>query len=100
MIARIKDLKPGTPEWEEICQHCARCCYEKLDYDGQIFYTTKACMHLDTDLNCCRIYGQRSELHPECVHLTPELVTAGVLPADCPYVAGIGDYQAPEMEGD
>jgi uncharacterized protein len=98
MKAANKELNTGSAEWEAICQRCARCCYEKLDYKGRIFYTNKPCPHLDTDANSCRIYARRSELHPDCVHLTPELVEAGFLPADCPYVAGVDNYQAPEVE--
>lgn len=93
-----KDLMPGSAEWEEVCKRCGRCCYEKLDYQGRIYYTDVPCLHLDVELNQCRIYGQRSELHPECAQLTPELVAAGILPADCPYVAGIEDYPAPEID--
>jgi len=91
-------LPPGSAEWERICCRCARCCYEKLDYRGKIYYTNKPCPHLDTATNCCRIYTERAELHPECVRLTPELVAAGFLPADCPYVAGIENYQNPEID--
>jgi len=92
--------EPGSAEWEAICNNCGRCCYEKLDYRGQIFYTKTPCPHLDTDTNMCRIYLQRSELHPECAQLTPALLEAGILPEDCPYVAGIDSYQAPEMSED
>jgi len=88
----------GSPEWEAICRRCGRCCYEKLDYRGEIYYTETPCQHLDTTSNCCRIYAERSELHPECAHLTPELAAAGILPADCPYVAGIKNYRAPKLQ--
>lgn len=100
MTEQNKAVKPGTEEWESICQRCARCCYEKLDYRGKIFYTTKPCPHLDIEQNRCCIYEQRSELYPDCVHLTPELAAAGFLPADCPYVYGIINYRAPEMDND
>lgn len=96
MIQRKKDAQPGTAEWEDICRCCGRCCYEKLDYRGRIFYTNKPCPHLDVFTNRCRIYENRSQLHPECVRLTPELVSAGFLPEDCPYVAGVANYPAPE----
>lgn len=90
----------GSPEWEAICRRCGRCCYEKLDYRGRIYYTRTPCPHLDTASNRCRIYAQRAELHPECAQLTPELTAAGILPADCPYVVDIDDYQPPEMQDD
>jgi len=73
-------------EWENICERCGRCCYEKFDYRGKIFYSRKPCPYLDTESKLCKIYHQRSKVHPDCVHLTPELVRAGILPDDCPYV--------------
>jgi uncharacterized cysteine cluster protein YcgN (CxxCxxCC family) len=92
----LKELRPGSKEWEAICQRCGRCCYEKLDYRGKIFYTNKPCTYLDTRTNACRIYQQRSIRNPECARLTPELAGAGILPADCPYVADVDNYPAPE----
>ncbi len=93
-----RSTTPGSAEWEELCQRCGRCCFEKLDYRGRIFYTRKPCPHLDLRDKSCRIYGQRDRLHPECAKLTPELVAAGILPADCPYVAGSPNYSAPEFD--
>lgn len=73
-------------EWERICERCGRCCYEKYAYRGKVFYSKTPCPHLDTKTQLCTIYHQRAKLHPECVQLTPELVRAGILPDDCPYV--------------
>ena len=95
-----QNVTPGSAEWEDICQRCSRCCYEKLDYRGKIFYTTKPCPHLDTELKRCRIYSQRSELYPDCATLTPAIVAAGYLPADCPYVEHLNDYPSPVIEQD
>lgn len=100
MMQTKKDIKPGSVQWEAICQQCGRCCYEKLDYHGKIIYTNQPCVHLDTTINRCRIYADRSALNPECAQLTPELIAAGILPADCPYVAGLVDYKAPELVED
>jgi len=91
-------MEPGSAEWEALCRHCGRCCYEKLDCRGRIYYTDKPCQYLNGETKRCRIYRQRSELQPECAILTPELVAAGILPADCPYVAGIDNYRAPNMD--
>lgn len=93
-----KKIEPGTAEWESVCKRCGRCCYEKVDYRERIFYTDKPCEHLDTIDNRCRIYAQRDVDHPDCARLTPELLAAGILPHDCPYVAGIENYPAPEMD--
>ena len=73
-------------EWEEVCERCGRCCYEKYEYRGKFFYSDTPCQYLDTKTNLCRIYHQRSELNPECALLSPELVKTGILPDDCPYV--------------
>ncbi len=73
-------------KWEEVCDRCGRCCYEKYEYRGKIFYSDTPCQYLDTKTNFCRIYSQRSELHPDCARLTPELLRSGILPDDCPYV--------------
>ncbi len=91
---------PGSTEWEAVCQRCGRCCYEKIDYRGRIYYTKQPCQHLDSATKLCRVYRQRDECHADCSRLTPELVAAGILPKDCPYVVGLDNYQAPEMETD
>ncbi len=72
--------------WDSICERCGRCCYEKYEYRGKIFYTDTPCQYLDTRTNLCRIYENRREIYPDCVKLTPRLVKAGILPDDCPYV--------------
>jgi uncharacterized cysteine cluster protein YcgN (CxxCxxCC family) len=76
----------NSQEWEAICEHCGRCCYEKYEYRGKIFYSDTPCEYLDPETNLCRIYHQRSELNPDCARLTPGLVQTGILPNDCPYV--------------
>lgn len=73
-------------EWEERCCRCARCCYEKLDIDGEIVYTHQPCEHLDVDKKRCRIYLRRHQIREGCVPINQEVIDAGILPADCPYV--------------
>ena len=63
------DIRPGTPEWEELCQRCGRCCYEKLDYCGEIFYTATPCPHLDVSTQLCRVYQKRTVEQPDCAAL-------------------------------
>ena len=86
MKKQNKTENMSSSEWDAICERCGRCCYEKYDYRGKIFYSDVPCQYLDTETNLCRIYAQRAELYPECAHLTPELVKTGILPDDCPYV--------------
>ena len=79
-------IAPGSVEWEELCQRCGRCCFEKIEYRERIFYTDRPCPYLNRDTKLCRVYPQRNRLQPDCAQLTPELAAAGVLPDDCPYV--------------
>lgn len=86
-----------TPHWENRCRRCGRCCYEKIDYQGEIYYTDIPCNHLDPATRLCTVYSERHRLRPGCVPLTPKIVAAGILPADCPYVQGLADYRSPHL---
>ena len=92
--------KPHPGKWETVCSRCGRCCYEKIEFEGRIYYTGLPCEHLDPETKLCRVYDQRDEKRPGCVRLTPENVDKGFLPADCDYVAGIKGYPAPIMPED
>lgn len=87
--------------WERRCRRCGRCCFEKIDFNGAIYYTNVPCECLDPQTNLCTVYAHRDTKRPGCMRLTPEIVRRGFLPADCPYVAGIADYIPPHpWEGD
>ncbi len=88
---------------EDICQRCGRCCYEKVEFEGVVYYTDVPCERLDPLSRLCTVYETRHTARPGCTPLTPRTIRQGILPADCPYVAGIEDYPAPhlfEPEGD
>ncbi len=85
-------------EWEAICERCGRCCYEKYEYRDKIFYSKAACRYLDLKNNSCKVYADRTRHQPECAQLTPELVRAGILPEDCPYVRRIKEESDSEAE--
>lgn len=87
----------NSSDWESLCRRCGRCCYEKLEFEGEIYYTDQPCPHLDLENRQCHIYPDRATLHPECALLTPEVVSKGWLPADCPYVADLKDYVPPHL---
>ncbi|NCP78157.1 MAG: hypothetical protein GW833_03105 [Desulfuromonadales bacterium] len=89
----LQDL--GEAEWDAICARCGRCCYEKIDFNGKIFYTAQPCVQLDPVSHACRVYRQRDQVQSDCQRLTPENISAGFLPADCPYVRNITNYSAP-----
>jgi len=84
-------------DWEARCRRCGRCCYEKIEFEGHIYYTDTPCEKLDLESRCCTVYADREMLRPGCVQLTPEIVGRGFLPADCPYVAGIENYRPPVL---
>ena len=91
-------------EWEDLCRRCGRCCFEKIEFSGRVYYTRVPCEFLDLQTRQCRVYPVRSRRRPGCVPLTPEVTAGGYLPADCPYVTEVKDYSAPvlldEQDGD
>jgi len=87
-------------EWEARCRRCGRCCFEKIEYEGVIYYTDIPCEKLDLQTRLCTVYPDRIHARPGCTPLTPEIVQLGVLPADCPYVEGVKDYIAPKLFGE
>ena len=95
-----KKLSDKEQQWDNVCARCGRCCYEKVDFEGRIYYTELPCEFLDLETNPCRVYEERDIKRPGCVRLTSDSVKKGFLPADCPYVSGLDDYPAPVMPDD
>ncbi len=87
-------------DWDSICARCGRCCYEKIDFEGKIYYTDLPCEFLDTAKKLCMVYGERDRRRPGCVRLTRDNIKKGFLPEDCPYVRDIDNYPAPKMSDD
>ena len=76
------------PEWESLCDGCARCCLLKLeDIDtGHVEYTNIACRLLDHGTCRCTRYPARHELVPDCVGLSADVLTEiAWLPSTCAY---------------
>lgn len=89
-------MSPSNAEcWEQRCERCGRCCYEKIDSNGTIYYTPVPCEHLDPQSRLCTVYDQRHDVRPGCTPVTAEVISAGILPGDCPYVRSIDDYRPP-----
>lgn len=82
---------------EELCRRCGRCCYEKIEFKGEVYYTSTPCEWLDLQSRLCAVYPNRQKVRPGCVKLTPRVIAKGILPADCPYVADICGYRAPHL---
>lgn len=84
-----KSLEEMAPtEWEALCDGCGRCCLHKLeDKDtGEVSYTSVACRLLDIHHCRCTAYADRARLIPDCMTLTPEIVSECYwLPPTCAY---------------
>lgn len=87
-------------EWDALCRRCGRCCYEKLEFEGQVYYTDTPCDKLDPETALCTVYTSRHTAKPQCMALTQASLDRGILPADCPYVADIPNYNAPRLWDD
>ncbi len=87
----------NSASWEERCRRCGRCCYEKIEYEGRVYYTDQPCDRFDPATRLCTVYEDRLRLKAECVPLTREMLQHGILPSDCPYVADISGYNAPQL---
>jgi len=102
---QTKSLSEMTrPEWESLCDGCAKCCLNKFIDDEHtdeesellptdhinegehIYYSNIAC-HLLNEKSCqCSKYEQRTTLVPDCVRLTQENIDAVFfMPPSCTY---------------
>jgi uncharacterized cysteine cluster protein YcgN (CxxCxxCC family) len=85
----IKSLtEMNQQEWESLCDGCARCCLIKLEDEdsGDIHYTNVVCDLLDLESCRCTQYQSRSQLVPECVVVTPEVLDQlHWMPSTCAY---------------
>jgi uncharacterized cysteine cluster protein YcgN (CxxCxxCC family) len=95
-----KSLEQMTePEWESLCDGCARCCLVKLEEDetAKIHFTDLACTLLDARGCRCSDYPNRQAKVHDCVKLTPHGArTLTWLPVTCAYrVLAAGGDLAP-----
>ncbi len=84
-----KTLQEMTqPEWESLCDGCAKCCLEKLEdvETGDISYTNVACQLLDCEACRCTNYTERQKFVPDCILLTPKNISQlNWMPSTCAY---------------
>lgn len=82
----LEDL--SRDEWEALCDGCGQCCLHKLEDEdtGEIAHTNVACKLLDTGTARCSDYRHRKAFVPDCLRLTPRLVSqVAWLPETCAY---------------
>ena len=86
---KVKSLNEMTvPEWESLCDGCARCCMIKLEDEdsADICYTRVACQLLDTGTCRCGDYQNRFSRVPDCVQVSTDLgAQFNWLPSSCAY---------------
>lgn len=99
---QTKSLSEMTrPEWESLCDGCAKCCLHKLIDDDeheemadtdylnageQIHFTSVACRYLDDNKCECKVYEKRTKLVPNCVQLSQDnLDQIFYMPPSCTY---------------
>ncbi len=89
------------PEWESLCDGCAKCCLHKfieddsvqqqqtsshIDEDEQLHHTNIVCRYLNDKTCGCTQYAKRTQLVPDCVTLTKEnLKDIYFMPPSCAY---------------
>ncbi|MHC4713761.1 MAG: CxxCxxCC domain-containing protein [Planctomycetota bacterium] len=82
---------------DQLCRRCGRCCYAKIDFEDEVYYTDIPCPYLDTQTNLCTVYEKRFDMNPRCL-TAEEGIILGVFPADCPYVRDIEGYRPPHTK--
>lgn len=86
-------------EWEALCDGCGRCCLHKLEDEqtGEVIETNVACRLLDTATARCSDYRHRRAFVPDCLRLTPQLVSSVAwLPDSCAYTRRAQDRPLPD----
>ena len=75
-------------EWEQLCDHCGKCCLLKLEDEGSgdVYYTDVACYLVEEETCKCGNYQEREILVPDCLKLTPDnLEQVSWMPLSCAY---------------
>ena len=70
---------------EALCNHCGKCCYQKIIVGRSVYLTPFPCEYLDTHSNMCTIYDRRHELNPDCLSIETGMKHSA-FPQDCGYV--------------
>ena len=86
---KTKKLGEMSPEeWESLCDGCAKCCLEKIQWDGteDVSYTNVACRLLQIEACQCSNYPDRDKYVTNCVRLGPDNIDELFwMPRTCAY---------------
>ncbi len=75
-------------QWEQLCDHCGKCCLLKLEDEdtGDVYYTDVSCKLMNEDDCTCSKYHEREVLVPDCLKLTKDnLEEIAWMPLSCAY---------------
>lgn len=73
-------------EWENLCNRCGCCCYEKIELVEGVILIGEPCPYLNTDSKLCKIYPERMRINPDCIKVTEENIGRFYwLPSHCGY---------------
>ena len=78
----------NSEEWENLCDHCGRCCLKKLEDEdnGDLYWTRIICRYHDDEEGACGCYEDRSEKVPECMNVRDMgMQTLHWMPSTCAY---------------
>ena len=87
----------NSTEWELLCDGCGKCCLNKLEIHGKIYYTNVRCRFLDSQSCLCRIYPHRFEKVPDCRNIDLKAIRERPrwLPKTCTYWLLDNGYDLP-----
>lgn len=84
-------------QWESLCDHCGKCCLEKLKFRNQTLFMNLCCQHLDLTSGGCKVYNQRLK-NMYCVEVNLKTVMdhPELLPDTCAYKRLVNNQDLPD----
>lgn len=75
------------PEWEKLCDGCARCCLKKLQDGDEVQFTRVVCRYLNQATCNCKAYKDRDIKVPDCLVLDMDNLPTSLvwIPDTCAY---------------
>ena len=88
--------------WEDICNRCGQCCFERdLVGGGVLIDLRRPCTYLDSETNHCTVYGRRFKVAAYCSKVTLfHALFARRMPLDCGYVVRFRKRTTTECDGE